>query len=109
MTKLTDTINTEHLDHQAFYANLALAYCQIGYGWNLRGGGYASEVSKEGWQGFATMLSQAEKTLNEKSADRKTCMAWYRAMQHIGIGLGWPKDKLWVWSTQTLKRINRER
>jgi hypothetical protein len=78
----------------SIYANLAVAYCQIGYGWNIRGGGFANEVTTEQFALFEKMLLKAEKTLEGVSKKRNVCMAWYRGMQFLGTGLGWSKSKM---------------
>ena len=35
------------------------------YAWDVRGGGFASEVPQEAWQPFKDQLETAEETLNE--------------------------------------------
>jgi hypothetical protein len=73
----------------SIFANVALAKAQIGYAWELRGSGFAREVSEQELADFQEGLKRADETLNTMSAQRKDCVAWYTAKQSIGIGLGW--------------------
>lgn len=76
----------------SIYANVALGSAQTGDAWNTRGGGFADKVSDDQMAAFKVKLKEAEATLNKMSDKRNNCVHWYRAMQTVGIGLGYEPD-----------------
>jgi hypothetical protein len=74
-------------------AKISLARYEIEYAWDGRGGGYASQVSDEGWKLFNTRLAHAHKYLDSLDPYTKKDPGWYSAMLAIAKGEGWPFDK----------------
>ena len=82
----------------SIYANIALGEAQIGYAWQLRGGGFANMVDDQEFENFHKALKEADQILNKMAGRGKECVEWFRAKQSIGTGLGWDRDemmKLW--------------
>ncbi|MBX7229188.1 MAG: hypothetical protein K1X48_06250 [Burkholderiaceae bacterium] len=50
------------------------------YAWNARGGGYASTVSKEGWELFRERMEKAKTVLTNSKNQAKSCPLWYSLM-----------------------------
>jgi hypothetical protein len=78
----------------SIYANIALASAQVGKAWELRGSGFVDTVSEKQMADFKDMLKQAETTLNKMPEKRKECPHWYRAMQGVGLGLGYDLETM---------------
>jgi len=78
----------------SIFASVALASAQIGKAWELRGSGFGDTVSKKQMTDFQNQLSQAEATLTKTADKRNECPHWYRAMQGVGLGLGYDQDKM---------------
>jgi hypothetical protein len=78
----------------SIYANVGLASAQAGNAWDARGSGYGSEVADDQMLEFKAKLKQAEATLNKMYENRNKCVHWYRAMQAVGLGLGYDPDTM---------------
>ncbi len=78
----------------SIYANVALGSAQLGAAWNERGTGFADKVTDEQLSKFKVKLKEAEATLNKMSEKRNNCVHWYRAMQTVGLGLGYDPDEM---------------
>lgn len=76
------------------YANIALGSAQTGKAWELRGSGFGDKVSKKQATDFKELLKQAEATLNKMTEKRKECPHWFRAMQGVGLGLGYDAETM---------------
>ncbi len=50
------------------------------YAWNARGGGYASTVSKEGWELFRERMEKAKALLAKSNDQAKACPLWHSLM-----------------------------
>ena len=62
----------------------ALAMVEIifwrSYAWNARGGGFATTVSKEGWELFRERLGKAKVRLQESKDQSRSCALWHSLM-----------------------------
>jgi len=75
---------------QSAAAKIALGNELVSYAWIARGGGWASDVSKEGQIKFDDRLAGAEGVLNQVK-DRTP--NWYVAMQGCALGQGWSEKR----------------
>lgn len=68
----------EQIDKQLYpwFWHMAIAQVEVREAWQARGGGWASEVTEEGWKGFAKHMEAARDHLNE---------AW-------NLNPGWPES-----------------
>ena len=78
----------------SIYANVALGSAQAGDAWDTRGTGYGSDVSDDQMSKFKIKLKESETTLNKMYKNRNKCVHWYRAMQTVGLGLGYDPDAM---------------
>jgi hypothetical protein len=68
---------------QSITARVALAGAYLDYGWKARGGGYADQVTEEGWQLFAERSETAGKILAEAFNLPTKDPEWYVMMQDV--------------------------
>ena len=75
-------------------ARIVKARSYIDYAWDVRGGGFASEVPREAWQPFKDRLETAEDALNEAArlTPRDVCV--FSSLVSIGKALGWERKKM---------------
>lgn len=73
--------------------HVALIGFYVGYAWFARGDGYASSVTEENFQLFQSRLKEAEKIALEYPQG-KTDPQYFRAVMRMGLGLGWPMEKI---------------
>lgn len=72
-------------------ARISLAQAYMDYAWEARGGGYASTVSRTGWELFGERTAQAAATLVEAAHLKEKCPYWYETMQTVALAQGWDK------------------
>ena len=68
---------------QSITARIAFAGAYLAYGWKARGGGYADQVTEEGWQLFAARSETAGKILAEAFSLPTKDPEWYLTMQMV--------------------------
>jgi hypothetical protein len=74
-------------------ARIAYAGALVEYAWKARGGGYASEVTEDGWRLFKERIAKAEQILNEAKTISEKCPHWYTVMSHIATAQGWDIER----------------
>jgi tetratricopeptide (TPR) repeat protein len=79
---------------QSITAHVALAEATLQYAWKARGGGYANEVTDDGWQAFHERSQTAEKILVDAFNLPVKCPEWYLAMQLVMRSQDMNKEKL---------------
>ncbi len=88
---------TTHLDRlkrwlsqrpQSVTARVALASAYESYAWKARGGGYADQVTEEGWRLFSERLDMAAQTLVDAFTLPTKDPEWYLIMQLVARGQG---------------------
>jgi hypothetical protein len=72
-------------------AVLTLSRIHIAHGWKIRGGKYASEVSKSAWKPFHTYIKLARQNLEERKASAAVDPAWYAQMLTIARAQSWER------------------
>lgn len=70
-------------------ARVALAEWWTSYAWEARGGGWASTVTREGWEKFVERLEVARRTLYAVDGKDVRCPEWYAALLTVALGEGW--------------------
>jgi hypothetical protein len=60
-------------------ANLSLAMYELEYGWYARGGGYAHEVSEEGWRLLKERTNNAKILLDKMGKKERSDPQWYQS------------------------------
>jgi hypothetical protein len=73
-------------------ARVGLAEGQLLYAWRARGGGYAGQVTDDGWKLFQQRAEIAAKTLMDASSLPAKCPEWFLTMQLIARALGESKE-----------------
>lgn len=73
-------------------ARVALAGAQLQYAWRARGGGYADNVTEEGWRLFGERAKLAANMLMDASSLPAKCPEWYLTMQLVARALGESKE-----------------
>jgi hypothetical protein len=71
-----------------------LGEAQTGYGWSIRGTGYANTVKREQWKQFEEILTHAQETLEEAHKKDPKEVDVYPNLLTVGMGLGWPREKM---------------
>jgi hypothetical protein len=75
-------------------ARIALAESYNSYGEKARGGGYADQVTDEGWKLLAERAHKGQAILEEAEALPEKCPEWYAAMIEIARSEEWEPDQL---------------
>lgn len=75
-------------------ARVALASAYESHAWYARGGGYAGEVTDQGWKVFEESVNLAKLTLEEASKLTERCPHWYVVMQDVALDQGWDKPEV---------------
>jgi hypothetical protein len=70
-------------------AHIALGSAYIDYAWFARGGGWARDVTEEGWRLFRERLAKARETLEEGEKLPTKDPELYRALLIVGRGQSW--------------------
>ncbi|HEY2915247.1 MAG TPA: DUF4034 domain-containing protein [Candidatus Angelobacter sp.] len=73
-------------------ARVGLAAAQLQYAWRARGGGYADQVTDDGWKLFQQRAEMAAKTLMDASSLPAKCPEWFLTMQLTARALGESKE-----------------
>jgi hypothetical protein len=73
---------------------LVMAKAHIDYAWHIRGGGYASEVTEEGWKGFKSRLNIAWNILEKVEMMPAKDAEVYSLFIKTGLGLGKSDEEL---------------
>lgn len=60
------------------------------YAWHARGKGFASTVTKEGWQLFYERLQKAERVLQQSNDYGVANPLWYYEYLELALASGWP-------------------
>lgn len=84
-------------------ASVAYAHGLIKYAWKVRGDGWASEVSKEGWKPFGDRLEQAKKILQQTPRNQSRDPEWYLGMMTVALGQGWERGEYEKLFTEAIK------
>ncbi|HEX5446391.1 MAG TPA: hypothetical protein VFW87_21365 [Pirellulales bacterium] len=71
-----------------WFARLVRAIWHIERGWQSRGGGYASEVTPEGWEGFAAHLKKAQVLLLQCWDEHPDCPDAATQLIRVTMGAG---------------------
>jgi len=76
-------------------ATAPVAYAQglTNYAWKARGEGWASEVSKDGWNQFGDRLKQARNILQQAPKTQPRGPEWYLGMMTVALGQSWERDE----------------
>lgn len=82
-------------------AKIVLARLLSSYAWKARGGGWANNVSENGWKVFGERLAECKAVLDQVK-DRPA--EWYTAMQRCALGQGWDKKDYDAMVNEGLKR-----
>ena len=77
---------------QSLNARLALAGYPLAYGWFRRTGGYASQVSEEGWAQFRKGVQDTGSALMALDAEAKADPRWFVEMMGLALASGWPRE-----------------
>ena len=67
---------------------VGLACLYLNHAWLHRGGGWANEVTEEGWEGFRKYLDLAHQTLKDAPLFVREDPHYYRAMMRVALGKG---------------------
>lgn len=81
---------------QSAMAPIALATAQKQHAWALRGSGYASTVTPEGWNGFASYMAIARNTLDVNKKISSDDPQWYIVMLDVALAQNWTRDQHWA-------------
>ena len=69
-------------------ARVAYAEFLLSYGWHARGGGYAGEVTEDGWQLFHERLAEAHTVLDQSRSLVPACPMWGISRLNVALGQG---------------------
>lgn len=72
---------------------VALADVWNEWAWRARGGDYASDVPKKGWELFEERLKEAAKVLAEARDLEEKCPVWWGISQQVALGQGWDRAR----------------
>ena len=72
---------------------VALAAVWKEWAWRARGGTYASDVPRKGWQLFEERLNEAAKVLAEARDLEEKCPVWWSVSQQVALGQGWDRAR----------------
>jgi parallel beta-helix repeat protein len=72
---------------ESITARVLLARTYTRMAWDARGGGWASEVTDEGWLGFNQNLKKAQKVLNDTEELKVDDPEFYRVSLQVAMGL----------------------
>ncbi|HRE06309.1 MAG TPA: DUF4034 domain-containing protein [Opitutaceae bacterium] len=64
------------------------------YAWEARGGGWASEVTEQGWKLFRERLNKAQLALDTAEQLEPPTPNWYENQMIVSVGLGAPRERL---------------
>ncbi|MEO8388664.1 I78 family peptidase inhibitor [Polaromonas sp.] len=81
---------------QSATAPIALATAQESHAWALRGNGFASTVTSEGWEGFAKHMAISRNTLETNKRISSDDPQWYVVMLRVALAQGWKQEKYWA-------------
>lgn len=79
---------------QSITARVALAHAYLSYAWDARGGGYADQVTEDGWKLFGERSKTAEKILIDAFNLPAKCPEWYLLMQLVMRAQGMDRKDL---------------
>ncbi|RYD18139.1 MAG: DUF4034 domain-containing protein [Verrucomicrobiaceae bacterium] len=93
MWELHDKIHGEWVKAypESITARVAQARFYLAYAWQARGNGFASEVTRKGWEDFNERLAKAHSVLDESKPLKPGCPVWYSTMMRIALGEGWER------------------
>jgi hypothetical protein len=74
-------------------ARIALAAAYDSFGYQARGTGYASSVSREGWKLYNERLDMAALTLVDAAKLKEKSPYWYSLMFDVALAQGWSKSQ----------------
>ena len=80
-------------DPDSLTARVGMAYGLSRYAWQARGGGWASEVSQEGWQLFAERLTEARRILIAAESFATRCPVFYSIRLRVAQVDGTPREQ----------------
>jgi Domain of unknown function (DUF4034) len=72
---------------------LALAETYVKFSYKARGDGYASTVSRKGWNLYYERNDLALSVLIEAAKLKERCPFWFEVMQHVVLAQGWEKQQ----------------
>lgn len=72
---------------------IALASVWAEWAWRARGGDYAPDVPRKGWQLLEERLNQAAKVLEEARSLEEKCPVWWDLAQGIALGQSWDRAR----------------
>jgi hypothetical protein len=72
---------------------VALAAVWNEWAWRARGGDYAPDVPKKGWELFEERLNEAAKVLTEARDLEEKCPVWFGVSMHVAVGQGWDRAR----------------
>ena len=78
---------------ESLTAHHLLGDALVQWAWDARGGGWASEVTEEGWKLFEERLRRAVPHLERAASEGKDPYALAELIQ-AGMGLGYPREKV---------------
>lgn len=73
---------------------VALGHFYIGFAWKARGGGWAREVTEEGWKGFRDRLAKARAVFEEAEKLPAKDPEMYAQMIILAMGQSWPRERM---------------
>ena len=117
--ELTDRMaGTQHMNDEAFQclfqpmekalpnssaALTAEGYFYIQYAWQARGGGWAKDVTPEGWRLFAERLAKADEVLNKAWQLDPTNRSAAIRMMTVALGRQQPRDVMGLWFKRAME------
>lgn len=79
-------------DPDSMTARVAMAYGLVGYAWDARGSGWASEVGQDGWRLFHQRLTEARRILIAAESIATKCPVFYSTRLGVALGDGTTRE-----------------
>src|ERR1700722_17577135 len=88
---------------ESITARVALAFVEVAYAWNARGGGWADTVTSEGWRLFDQRLKEAVSILDDTKKLQAKCPVYWTVRMRAALGLSMEKEQFDALSADALR------